>query len=203
MNKKMDDYRPTVLVVDIDSTVIDLFRSTLKRHNYKFFSADSYENALDFLDVKKLDLLIVELTLGEEGREGLSLAIKAKEIDKNIQIIMMTEKPDLNSINDAASIDVYDYLQKPIQIAGISRSSSRAVEKRLLLDERDTLKNYVDEINSKLRASEERYLRFTKEFKDGRFEVEGKLEAGMNELKKAVKNIKDPGVEDDKTDVKR
>jgi uridine kinase len=116
---------------------------------------------------------------------------------------MMTEKPDLKSINDAAEIDAYDYLQKPIQVAGISRSSSRAVEKRLLLDERDTLKKYVDEINSKLKDSEEKYLRFTQEFKDGRFEVEGKLEAEMTELKKAVKNIKNPGVENVKIDVKR
>lgn len=185
------DYRPSVLVVDTDEQVIDLFRETLKRRNYKFFSANNYKDAVDFLDIKKLDLLIVELHV-----DGLKLATKAKESDKNIQVIIVTETPDTSSVKEAVEIDVYDYLKKPIQSVAISRSSARAIEKRLLLDERDELKSYVDEINNKLRSSEERFLRFTEEFKEGRFEVEGKLQESRSELAKAMQNIKTPGVDE-------
>ena len=194
MKNDIDAYRPTVLVVDIDEEVISLFRDTLKKRNYKFFSSNEYDHAKDFLDVKKLDLLIVDLYLGNGEQKGLMLATEAKEIDRNTQVIIITDKPDLDSVQEAVEIDVYDYLKKPIQIAGITRSSTRAIEKRLLLDERDDLKNYVDEIHSKLRASEERYLKFTQEFKQGRFEVEEKLEASKTELKKAVEHIKPSGV---------
>lgn len=191
------DYRPSILVVDTDSEIIQLFRNTLKRRNYKFFSSDNYNDASDFLDMKKLDLLIVDLHLGKEDQIGLKLAARAREFDKNIQVIIITEKPDTSSVKEAVEIDVYDYLKKPIQPVAISRSSARAIEKRLLLDERDELKDYVDKINSKLKDSEERYLRFTKEFKEGRFEVEERLGEGISELKKAVQHIKPSGVDSD------
>lgn len=196
MNKQ--DYRPSVLVVDTDQEVVDLFRNTLKRRNYKFFSSDNYEGASDFLDMKKLDLLIVELYLNDEDEQsGLKLAAKAKEFDKNIQVIVITKNPDTDSVKEAVEIDVYDYLKKPIQPVAISRSSARAIEKRLLLDERDELKRYVDEINTRLKDSEIRYLKFTQEFKEGRFEVEERLEATRSELKKAVQHIKPSGVDED------
>lgn len=197
MDKK-EDYRPSVLVVDTSAETINVFRNTLKRRNYKFFSSDDYYGASDFLDVRKLDLLIIELELDLGGRQsGLKLAAKARESDKNMQIIILSDKPNPESVKEAVEIDVYDYLKKPVLPVAISRSSTRAIEKRLLLDERDELKSYVDTINQKLKNSEERYLKFTQEFKNGRFEVEERLEATKTELKKAVEHIKPSGVEKD------
>jgi DNA-binding NtrC family response regulator len=196
MNNSKDN-RPSVLIVDDDKEVLDLFRSTLKRRNYKFFSSSSYEGASDYLDMKKLDLLVVDLYLGGGEQTGLKLASRARQFDKNIQVIIISDRPDADSVKEAVEIDVYDYLKKPIQAVAISRSCARAIEKRLLLDERDELKSYVDEINTRLKDSETRFLKFTEEFKTGRFEVEERLEATRSELKKAVQNIKPVGVEKD------
>lgn len=187
------EYTPSVLIADLDKEILDLFKTNLEKYKYKLFFSDNYSDCINLLDLKKIDLIITDLYLGEKQKLGLFFATKAKDIDKNIQIIITAEKPDPDSIREATEIDVYDYLQKPIQVPAISRASTRAIEKRLLLDERDELKNYVDEINRKLALSNEKYRKFTEELKIGKFQVEEQLNEGMSRLKKELKTLQHSG----------
>lgn len=189
-------YKPSVLVADIDESNLELFKANLDKYNYKLFFAKEFNDCINLLDLKKIDLIITDLYLGGEEKLGLKFAIKAKELDKNVQIIITAENPDPDSIKEASQIDVYDYLQKPIQVPAIGRSSTRAIEKRLLLDERDELKSYVDEINRKLQISNEKYRKFTEELKSGKFEVEEELSKGMSKLKKQLESLHELGSEE-------
>jgi DNA-binding NtrC family response regulator len=189
-------YTPSVLIADLDEDILDLFRDNLLKYKYKLFFANKYADCINLLDLKKIDLIITDLYLGEKQKLGLFFATKAKDIDKNIQIIITAENPDSESIKEATEIDVYDYLQKPIQVPAISRASTRAIEKRLLLDERDELKHYVDEINRKLEVSNEKYKKFTEELKTGKFEVEERLSEGMSKLRKELKTLQNSGIEE-------
>lgn len=189
-------YRPSVLIADTDESILDLFKFNLGKFNHKLFFSKTYEESLNYLDLKKIDLIITDLYLDGEEKLGLKFALKAKELDKNIQIIITADNPDPDSVKEAVEIDVYDYLQKPIQVPAINRSSTRAIEKRILLDERDELKNYVDEINRRLQISNERYRRFTEEFRSGKFEVEEELNKGMSKLKEELKTLHGSGNEE-------
>ena len=190
------DYRPSVLIADSNKEILELFRINLERYKCKMFYARSYNDAMNLLDLRKIDLIVTDLYLDSPSQMGLQFATNAKKIDKNIQIIIIAQEPDTESIKEAVQIDVYDYLQKPIQIPAIARASTRAIEKRLLLDERDQLKSYVDEINRKLEISNRRYKKFTEELRSGQFAVEEELTKGIDRLKKELKTIQGSGIDE-------
>lgn len=189
------NYKPSVLIADASEKTLQLFKQNLEKNKCKIYYANNYKDSVNLLDLKKIDLIVTDLYLGGGEQLGLQFAIKAKEVDANIQIIIIAEIPDISSVRQAAKIDVYDYLQKPIQVPAVSRASTRAIEKRLLLDERDELKRYVDEINRKLKISNEKYKKFTEELRLGQFEVEEQLNKEMTRLRKELKSIQTSGTD--------
>jgi len=182
---------PTVLIVDDEPEVIELFRMTLERENYRVITSLTYSTSITAIDKDDIDLVIADIYLSPgEVFDGITVAKYAKQKDFNIQIIIITAKPNIESIKQAGSLEIYDYLEKPIQIPGIIRSSARAIEKRILLNERDELQRSLDFVRGQLEENAENFRKFTQEMKVDKDLSDERLRRDREKLRRAVENIK-------------
>jgi len=182
---------PGVLVVDDEPEVVELFRMTLEREEYRVLTSLDYRSAIQTVEEEDIDLVIADIYLQPGSAfDGMTVAQYAKKKDNNIQIIIITARPNIDSLKKAGSIDVYDYLEKPVQIPGITRASARAIEKKILLDERDELKRSLDFVRDQLNKNKETFLKFTRELEEDKEKSEKKLDGDREKLRKAVENIK-------------
>lgn len=187
----MEIKAPIVLIVDDEPEVVELFRMTLEREEYRVITALSYATAIQAIEDEAIDLVIADIYLDPgTAFDGITVAEYAKKQDHNIQIIIITARPNIISVKKAGKIDVYDYLEKPVQIPGIIRASARAIEKKILLDERDELQRSLDYMRSQLDKNKETFLKFTRELEKDKEESEKKLDGDREKLRKAVENIK-------------
>ena len=103
-----------VLMVDDE----ERFRSTtskiLERKGYDVSMAGSGEEALDILKKDLHDVVVLDIKM--PGMSGEEVLPKIKEIDADIQVIMLTGHGDLESATVSKVEGAFDYLNKPCEI---------------------------------------------------------------------------------------
>lgn len=77
-----------ILIVDDEKQILHLFEAFLERNNTTVDTAVSAEEALKLLGNNKYDLIILDIKL--IGMNGVELALKIREEDKNVKIIGIT-----------------------------------------------------------------------------------------------------------------
>ena len=125
--------KQTILIVDDDARLRKTIREVLTSHNFKVEEAANGVEMRQLMEAKSIDLLLLDLGLGEE--DGLDLA---REIRKrsDIPVIMLTGRSDVIDKVVGLEIGADDYIVKPFHnremIARIAsvlrRSQSAAVE---------------------------------------------------------------------------
>ena len=75
-------------------------------------------DALDFLQQKQIDLIILDLFLPE--MTGLEFLHRIREQNWNVEVIMVTAANNINSIQEAMHLGILDYLVKPFEIGRAS-----------------------------------------------------------------------------------
>ena len=70
-------------------------------------------DALDFLQQKQIDLIILDLFLPE--MTGLEFLHRIREQNWNVEVIMVTAANNINSIQEAMHLGILDYLVKPFE----------------------------------------------------------------------------------------
>ncbi len=103
-----------VLMVDDE----ERFRSTtskiLTRKGYEVSMAGNGEEALDILKKTLHDVVILDIRM--PGLSGEDVLPKIKEIDADIQVIMLTGHGGIESAKDSLVKGAFDYLNKPCDI---------------------------------------------------------------------------------------
>ena len=102
-----------ILIVEDDKNISKLVKFNLEKANYDCAIAVSGEKALEALDARPADLIILDIMLpGMDGYE-ICRTIKAKEKLKNIQIIMLTAKGEEVDRIVGLELGADDYIVKP------------------------------------------------------------------------------------------
>jgi len=102
-----------ILIVEDDKNISKLVKFNLEKANYDCAIAVSGEKALEALDARPADLIILDIMLpGMDGYE-ICRTIKAKEKLKNIPIIMLTAKGEEVDRIVGLELGADDYIVKP------------------------------------------------------------------------------------------
>ena len=133
-----EKFLPTVLVVDDDQSVIESFKVALE-DNYNVLATNSGEIALD--KIKKEDINVVLLDILMPGMDGMDVLRKIKELDKNIDVIMVTAIKTVKTAIEAMKLGAYDYITKPFDVDELLESIRKAIERQGLLREVEYLKS--------------------------------------------------------------
>ena len=119
----------TILVVDDDKSVIDSFDVMLS-DNYNIVSANTGEDALDLIQEQSVDLILLDIRL--PGIDGMEVLKQIKELDPQIEIIMITAVKTVKNAVQAIKLGACDYIVKPFDIHEVKHVISKTLRKRQL-----------------------------------------------------------------------
>jgi excisionase family DNA binding protein len=114
-----------VLIVDDEESIRELLSKTLAIERYEVDTAVDAAGALDRMRNAAYDLLIADLKM--PGMDGLTLIRKAKTLNADLRIIIITGYSSESSAIEAVNLGVNGYLTKPFPIPDVLAAAAKAL----------------------------------------------------------------------------
>ena len=116
-----------ILIVDDEQDTCELLFRLLERAGFLAIVAHDGDTALEMIRRGMPDLVVSDVRT--PGMDGMDLLIRAKQLDSNLPVIMITGWGGIDGAVEAVKHGAYDYLAKPLEgrqlVAKIQTSSSR------------------------------------------------------------------------------
>jgi PAS domain S-box-containing protein len=108
-----------LLIVDNEKEILSFLKIVLETEKFNIFLAEDEIEAMEILESKKIDLILLDIALN--GISGLEVCRKIKSIDKlkNIPIIFITARIEENINKDAFEVGAVDLIKKPFKISDL------------------------------------------------------------------------------------
>jgi DNA-binding response OmpR family regulator len=124
-------YKYSLLLVDDDPFILEGIGEDLEGNGYQVTRADSGEKAVAMLESTDFALVITDLIMGRI--DGIQVLKKAKEINSETQVIILTGFGDIDSAVEALRSKADDYLLKPCESREMLFRIKNCLEKRELI----------------------------------------------------------------------
>jgi two-component system response regulator HydG len=132
---------PTILLVDDERGILDSLSILFRGEGFEVVAADSGKEALELLEGVGPDLVLSDIRM--PGATGLDVMTRAREVDPEMPVILMTAQASLQSAVRAVNEGAYYYLQKPFANDELLAICRRALEARQLKVENRRLKKEI------------------------------------------------------------
>lgn len=126
-----------VLIVDDEKSMRVTLSEFLKREGYEIDSAPDAFMAFQMLDKEEYDIIVTDIIMPRIT--GIELLEKIREKTGNIQIIIMTGEPTVETAVKAVQNGANDYLTKPISRDVFLKTIRHAEQVKRLIDEKAEL----------------------------------------------------------------
>ena len=114
ISKKRDSMKKyNLLLVDDDPFILEGIGEDLKSNGYQVTRASSGEIAVELLESTNFDLVITDLVM--ESTDGIQVLKRTKELNSDIQVIILTGYGDIESAIEALRNQADDFLLKPCE----------------------------------------------------------------------------------------
>ena len=133
--------RPTVLIIDDESAIVDTLRILLKNEGFAAHVAFGGKQGLDQIAALRPDIIISDIRM--PGFGGLDVLSAARAQDPDVPVILMTAQASLQSAISAVNDGAFHYVQKPFQNDALVAIVRRAAETRQLKTENRALKREI------------------------------------------------------------
>ena len=181
--------KATLLVVDDEEALLELFTRKLERLSYKVYQASSGVEALEILSRGDIDVLVTDFKM--PGMNGAEIISKAIKIDPMLQSIVVTGYSDLTTAIDVMGAGAFNYLPKPIDFKELDITIQKGLEKRKLLKEVQNQQRQLEEhreILEELVEKRTRALTATNQILEREIEERKRLEISLLEAKVIAEN---------------
>ena len=112
--------QPTVLVVDDDPDLQELFKAFLKKIGFSRVVVGTAKDAISSLRKQKFDLMFLDLQLPDAP--GDQVYKTAKQIDPDLNVIVITGYPDSEMLDRILQISPVTVLKKPLKIEQLNKT---------------------------------------------------------------------------------
>jgi DNA-binding NtrC family response regulator len=133
--------RPTVLVVDDETAILDTLRILLRNEGFEPHVAHGGRNGLDLLATLRPDIVLTDIRMPSVG--GVEVLAAARDRDPDVPVILMTAQATLQSAMQAVNAGAFYYIQKPFRNDELIAILKRAAEHRRLRVENRSLKQEI------------------------------------------------------------
>ena len=130
--------RRKVLLIEDDAGEQELIAEVLKLRGYDVDRASIGAEGLKLLEKNFYDLVLCDVRLPDVS--GLEVLAKAKEMDKDLGVIIITAYPSIPNAVKAIQGGAYDYLQKPLNVDHLEHTLDRYFEYYELIRENRRLR---------------------------------------------------------------
>jgi len=119
--------RPVLMIVDDDDSVRIALR-LLFRPDYEVILAESGQQAIGLLQIRAVDVAILDLNMPE--MTGIQLLEKIKRFDPSVEVIILTGQGALETARQAMSLGAFAYLIKPFELKEGRETVIQALNRR-------------------------------------------------------------------------
>jgi two-component system response regulator HydG len=133
--------KPSVLIVDDESGILDTLRILLRNEGFDVTTAQGGKAGLEQIRTGHHEIILTDVRM--PGVSGLDILAAAKEQDVMTPVILMTAQADLRSAIDALNTGAYYYIQKPFSNDDLVAIMRRASEYRAVRVENKQLRQEI------------------------------------------------------------
>jgi DNA-binding NtrC family response regulator len=133
--------RPTVLIIDDESGIVDTLRILLKTEGFAAHVAFGGKQGLDQIAALRPSIVISDIRM--PAVDGLEVLAAARAQDPDVPVILMTAQASLQSAIQAVNEGAFHYIQKPFRNDELISIVRRAAEHRQLKTENRALKREI------------------------------------------------------------
>ena len=108
-----------VLVVDDEPQAVELLEEFLTAKGYAVVGASGGEEALRILKEERPHLMLLDIRM--PVMDGLEVLRRAREIDREVGIVMVTAINEESMGREALKMGAYDYITKPLDFDYLER----------------------------------------------------------------------------------
>jgi two-component system response regulator HydG len=130
-----------VLLVDDDRMLCETLADGLGHRGFQVTWRTSGDDALAWLDVEDVDVVVTDLAMS--GLGGIELCERIVKNRASIPVIVLTAFGSLDSAVAAIRAGAYDFISKPVQLDVLAIALGRAAQHRALKDEVKRLRQEV------------------------------------------------------------
>lgn len=106
--------KPTVLVVDDDTKILEAFEFLMETENCNMISATNVDEVMEKIRGKQLDLIITDFML--ETKSSVELFTLIRKSQPEVPVVVMTGYPELISEKDIIAFGGNYLLTKPLEL---------------------------------------------------------------------------------------
>ncbi|HOO75629.1 MAG TPA: response regulator transcription factor [Tepiditoga sp.] len=117
-----------ILVIDDEESILDLIRMNLILENYEVVTATDGKSGMAMLKKEKPDFIILDIMLPDI--DGFSVLQEIRNTDRDIPVIMLTAKNQINDKLTGLHLGADDYITKPFDSREVILRI-KAIEKRM------------------------------------------------------------------------
>jgi two-component system cell cycle response regulator len=127
-----------ILIADDDFDFRGILVRRASQLGLSVVEVEDGQQAMDAVTTEKFDIILVDLHMPKHN--GLEVVQAVREVDPNIQAIILTGGATVETAIEALRTGVYDYLTKPLEtLADLDIALTRALEHRRLIEENERL----------------------------------------------------------------
>ncbi|HEY7634180.1 MAG TPA: sigma-54 dependent transcriptional regulator [Gemmatimonadales bacterium] len=134
-------YKPSVLVVDDESGILDTLRILLRNEGFEVTTAQGGKAGLEQIRSGAHDIILSDVRMPQVS--GLDILAAAREQDPMTPVILMTAQASLQSAISAVNSGAFYYIQKPFSNDELVAILRRACEYRAVRVENKQLKQEI------------------------------------------------------------
>jgi len=121
--------KPYVLIVDDEDGARETIRNFLEaRYNCEFAEAKDGEEAIEYLKSNPCHFMILDIKMPK--KTGINVIKEAKELDPNIDILIVSAWINEDLAEEASKLGAADYMSKPIDLNTISLKFENIFKKK-------------------------------------------------------------------------
>jgi response regulator RpfG family c-di-GMP phosphodiesterase len=169
-----------ILIIDDEKNLVEVIEAMLSESNseeqvsYEIKKAHTASDGINIAADFNPDVVLLDLKLPD--RPGTEVLTALKEMDNEVQVIMMTAHASVETAIQSVREKAYDYIQKPLPSRNHFQTLVKnALDRRHLLLEKKTLLTEISDANTALEEA-------NKELQEAKSLVDQKLRDKLKEL---------------------
>lgn len=123
----------TVLIVDDEKHIRNALSEILTFKGYNTLEAEDGQSALRTINSQKVDVVLLDLLMPDIN--GMEVLEKAKQINPNLPVIMITAYGTISSAVEAIKKGAYDFIEKPLDAEKVLIALKNAMDRCQLVNE--------------------------------------------------------------------
>ena len=134
-----------LIIIDDEKSIRDALRDILEYEGYEIDEAKDGEEGLDLIKQNSYDVALCDIKMPK--MDGLELLLKAAEVGKGTQFIMISAYGNIENAVEATKRGAFDFITKPPDLNRLLVTVRNAIEKAKLVMETKTLKRRIYKLN--------------------------------------------------------